>query len=103
MPVKCEEDKPAEAVDRSAQDAEATGDINHTAGPSNVIVVTNVTRCVLTNPADIELLRSAFEDADVVEEMQPYPDQGRVRHTFKPPSLPHIPYPSFSTPYDISC
>lgn len=59
-------------------DQEATGPINHNAGPSNVIIVTNLSRDVLTCPADIALLKAAFEDADVVERMQPFSELGRV-------------------------
>lgn len=84
MPVTLVEDElPAHAVDSAAsqtspEDEEATGEINHGAGPSNVLIVTNLTKDILNNPADIELLRSAFEDADIVERITPYPAIGRV-------------------------
>jgi hypothetical protein len=57
---------------------EAEGVLNHALGPSNVIIVTELSEDVLTNPAELELLKSAFSDADVVEEMRPFPGIGRV-------------------------
>lgn len=57
---------------------EAEGDLNHALGPSNVIIVTELSEDVLMNPADLELLKTAFADADAVEDMRPFPSLGRV-------------------------
>lgn len=66
------------ATDENGWKEEAEGEINHSSGASNVLIVTNLSQDVLTNPADLELLRSAFSDADIVEQMQPLPELGRV-------------------------
>lgn len=78
MPVTLDGTDGPTGISAGETDQEATGPINHNAGPSNVIIVTNLSKDVLTCPADIALLKAAFEDADFVERMQPFSDLGRV-------------------------